>query len=115
MKRILAASAVLFVACATTPEYGAADEQALTPVRETYQQCIADETREVINGSDDVDFLVQHVVQHCEPKLKPLEEYLKKRGFSPSFVYNFLNNARNQASQVTGAFILRAKSGRFGQ
>lgn len=115
MTRILAASAILLAACATAPEYGDADEQALNPVRETYQRCIAGETKEVINGSDDVTFLVQHVVQQCEPQLKPLEEYLKKRGFSQSFIYNFVNNARNQASQVTGAFILRAKSGGFGQ
>lgn len=115
MKRTVLVAAVLLSACATAPEYGDADEQALNPVRETYQQCIAVETKEVINGSDDVNFLVQHVVQQCEPQLKPLEAYLKERGFSPSFTHNFLNNARNQASQVTGSFILRAKSGRLGQ
>lgn len=114
MKRTVLVSAVLLSACATAPEYGDADEQALNPVRETYQQCIAAETREVINGSDDVNFLAQHVVQQCEPQLRPLEEYLKKRDFSPSFIQNFLNNARNQAGQVTGSFILRAKSGRLG-
>lgn len=105
---------VLLGACASAPEYGEVDERALTPVREAYQQCIAAETKEVINGSDDVNFLVQHIVQHCEPQLGPLAEYLKKRGFSPYFITNFLSNARNQASQVTGSFILRAKSGQFG-
>lgn len=115
MKKLVVLLAVLLGACATAPEYGDTDEQALTPVRETYQQCIAGETKQVINGSDDVQFLVQYIVQQCEPKLKPLEEYLTKRGFSRSFVQNFLNNARNQAGQVTGAFILRAKSGEFGQ
>ena len=118
MKRIVAVwlvSAVLLGGCATVPEYGDADEQALIPVRETYQQCIAAETKGVINGSNDVQFLVQHVVKQCERNLRPLEEYLKGRGFSPSFIQNFLDNARTQASQVTSAFVLRAKSGAFGQ
>lgn len=114
MKSILLALAILLGACATAPEYGDADEQALNPVRETYQQCIAAETKEVINGSDDVKFLVQHVVQQCEPQLRPLEAYLKDRGFPSPFIQNFLNNARNQATQVTGSFILRAKGGGLG-
>jgi hypothetical protein len=111
VKRILLVSAILLGACAAAPEYEEADEQALSPVRETYQQCIASETKEVINGSDDVNFLVQHVVQHCEPQLRPLEAYLKERGFSSPFIQNFLTNARDQATQVTGSFILRAKGG----
>lgn len=111
---VLIAAAAL-CACAAAPKYGEQDERALAPARQAYQACIAQQTHEVINGSDDVGFLVNYIVQQCEPFLAEPRDYLTKRKFNPYFIQRFLDMARDQARQVTSSFILRAKSGNLEQ
>jgi hypothetical protein len=97
-------------ACASHPTYGPADDQALEPTRKSYQACLEKETRSLINGSDDVQFLTQHIVQQCDPALAPAASYLRGRGFNDWYVTRFLQEKRQYAMRATADFILRVKS-----
>ncbi|MCC2656271.1 MAG: hypothetical protein K0Q76_1379 [Panacagrimonas sp.] len=97
-------------ACASQPKYGPSDDQALEPTRKSYQACLEKETRSLISGSDDVQFLTQHIVQQCDPALSPAASYLKGRGFDDWYIGRFLQEKRQHAMRATADFILRVKS-----
>ena len=105
-----AAMALLLGACASRPTYGPSDDQALEPTRRAYQACLEKETRALIHGSDDVQFLTQHIVQQCDPALTPAATYLRGRGFDDWYVGRFLQEKRQHATRATADFILRVKS-----
>ena len=105
-----AAMALLLNACASQPKYGPADDQALEPTRKSYQACLEKETRSLIHGSDDVQFLTQHIIQQCDPALSPAASYLRGRGFDDWYVQRFLQEKRQHAMRATADFILRVKS-----
>lgn len=105
-----AAVTVMLTACASQPKYGPADDQALEPTRKSYQACLEKETRTMINGSDDVQFLTRHIVQTCDPALSPAAKYMKGRGFDDWYVERFLDEKRQHAMRATADFILRVKS-----
>jgi hypothetical protein len=100
----------LLGACASQPTYGPSDDKALEPTRKSYQACLEKETRSLINGSDDVQFLTQHIVQQCDPALSPAATYLRGRGFNDWYVTRFLQEKRQYAMRATADFILRVKS-----
>ena len=101
---------LLLSACASQPQYGPADDQALEPTRKSHQACLEKETRSLIDGSDDVQFLTQHIVQQCDPALSPAASYLRGRGFNDWYVGRFLQEKRQYAMRATADFILRVKS-----
>ncbi|MGH8517954.1 MAG: hypothetical protein ACREUE_10890 [Panacagrimonas sp.] len=105
-----AAAMAMLAGCASQPKYGPSDDQALEPTRKAYQACLENETRSMINGSDDVQFLTQHIVQTCDPALSPASRYLKGRGFDDWYIGRFLNEKRQHAMRATADFILRVKS-----
>ncbi len=107
---LLLATSLLLAACATGPTYGPSDDTALEKVRLAHQACLQQQTVALINGSDDVNFLTQHIVSQCDGALQPASEYLRGRGFSSYFIQSFLQEKRSHAMQVTSDFILRVKS-----
>ena len=110
-RRVVASMLLLTLSsCASQPTYGPADDQALEPTRKSYQACLEKETRSLIDGSDDVQFLTQHIVQQCDPALTPAATYLRRRGFSDWYVGSFLQEKRQHAMRATADFILRVKS-----
>lgn len=110
-RRAVASTLVLTLgACASQPKYGPADDQALEPTRKSYQACLEKETRSLIDGSDDVQFLTQHIVQQCDPALSPAASYLRGRGFDDWYIGRFLQEKRQHAMRATADFILRVKS-----
>lgn len=107
---LLVAPTLWLCACASGPTYTDADTRALDPVRKNYEKCIGKTTLEVIDGSDDVPFLVQHIVSACDPQLVPVETYLRGRGFNGYFIQRYMQDKRDEASQVTALFILKTKA-----
>ena len=107
---LTALSAWLLCACASGPIYGESDDRALEPVRLAHQTCLQKETVATIHGSDDVNFLVQHIVAQCDDALRPAADYLRGRGFNAYYIDRFIQEKRAHASQVTADFILRVKA-----
>jgi hypothetical protein len=102
--------AALLSACATPPSYTDADDRALDPSRTKYQACVRTQLSAVINGSDDVQFLVNYVVGQCDKELQPVSTYLRGRGFTEPFIQDYLASVRREARQVTAGVILRIKA-----
>ena len=112
MRWLTVISIAILSSCATKgPTYGPQDDEALEPIREAYGNCIRTQTAQLIHGSDDVQFLTRHILELCEPELKPAATYLDQRGFDPYYIRNFLQEKRSGAGHVTSDFILRFKSG----
>lgn len=107
-------AALLVTACASAPTYSDADKAAIQPLQEEHEACLGGETAKVIDGSDDVAFLVQHVTSTCDPLLEPIADYLRGRGFSQPYVASYLRAVRQRGAQITASFILRQKSGQGG-
>lgn len=107
---LLSGIAILLCACASTPTYGPADDEALEPVRKAHQDCLQQQISALINGSDDVGFLTEHIVGLCDPALMPAADYLSKRGFSRHYIGQFINEKRRIGSDATADVILRVKS-----
>ena len=109
-QRVVPLLLLMLSACASQPTYGPSDDQALEPTRKSYQACLEKETRSLIDGSDDVQFLTQHIVQQCDPALSPAGSYLRGRGFDDWYIQRFLQEKRQHAMRATADFILRVKS-----
>lgn len=101
---------VLLQACASRPAYGPSDDQALEPVRQAHQTCLQQQTVALINGSDDVRLLTDHIVGACDDQLQPAATYLSGRGFNSYYIQRFIEEKRAHATRVTADFILRVKS-----
>lgn len=109
-KLVLTGAAILLSACASAPTYGPADDKALEPTRKAHQDCLQHQIKMLINGSDDVGFLTQHIVGLCDPALKPAADYLAKRGFSSYYIGRFIEEKRRIGTDATADVILRVKS-----
>lgn len=113
-KTLLIGAAFALGACAAAPSYGPGDDQALEPVRKAHQDCLQKQIGMLINGSDDVGFLTEHIVGLCNPALRPASDYLAKRGFSPYYIDRFIDEKRRLGADATADVILRSKSMRKG-
>lgn len=107
---VISGIATLLCACASGPSYGPADDQALESVRKAHQDCLQNQIKLLINGSDDVDFLAEHIVGLCDPALKPAADYLAKRGFSSYYISRFIEEKRRIGADATADVILRVKA-----
>ena len=106
----LSCAVILLGACASAPTFGSADDKALEPVRKAHQDCLQQQISALINGSDDVGLLTEHIVGLCDPALMPAADYLSKRGFSRHYIGQFINEKRRIGADATADVILRVKS-----
>lgn len=102
--------AALALGCASAPTYGPADDAAMEPVRKAHQECLQNNIKAFINGSDDVSFLTQHIVRLCDSTLQPAADYLAKRGFSSYYIGRFIEEQRGIGAEATANVILRIKA-----
>lgn len=114
MKRFLHIPAcgvvLLLAACASAPTYGPADDEAMAPVRQAHQDCLQSTIQSLIDGSDDVNFLTQHIVKQCDDTLTPAADYLAKRGFNSYQIGQFMQQQRQIGADATANVILRVKA-----
>jgi hypothetical protein len=102
--------ALVCAGCASSTAYTVADDRAVDPVRQKYQACLKEQTEAVVDGSNDVPFLVHYIVAQCDSQLVPAGRYLRDRGFTPGYVDHYLADVRQEAGTVTSGVILRMKS-----
>lgn len=102
---------MLLAACATTPEFSSGDSATIKPMREKHLGCTARNAATLIDGTNDVAFLVKHIASLCDPLLQPIHDYLISRGFSETYARAYVGAIREQHAQINATEILKIKGG----
>lgn len=101
------------VGCATVEhhEFSFDDRAATEPLKEKHLECTAQNAASLIDGSNDVAYLVNHISTVCEPLLTPIEDYLLAQNFRPAFAHAYVDSVRKNHEAQCATFILKVKGG----
>ncbi len=100
---------LVLISCATTtmtPE----QRKVVDKIEDSYMECLGEKTAMYIKGSDDVQFLVKHILSQCDSYLSVMNDKLLELGFSHPFANGYIGVVRQRGGETTTSFILRKKS-----
>jgi len=84
--------------------------KVIDEIENRYIHCLGEKTAMYIGGSDDVQFLVRHILSQCDSYLSEMDVKFQELGFSSSYSGGYIGIVRKNGSETTTSFILRKKA-----